>query len=138
MRVYRASACCLALAALLLADTFSPDDVQIIGDIDYGQSSPPVEYSSTPRYRAFVFTAMGGDKIEVTFKGEDRKAFVAIANGELKQLASATTRLAFTVPEKGPDAEAYYIVFRDTEDKPGRFTVALKKVDGPRVASGGH
>lgn len=114
--------------AMLGAATFRPADVTIVGDIEYGQTSDPVECSNTPRYRALVFNGNGGDRIEVTVKGRDQKAYVALADGTLTELASGVTHLAFTLPNNGPDAQAYYIVIRDDQDKPARFTVELKKI----------
>jgi hypothetical protein len=128
LRSARISAICVAAALLLCGESFKPDDVKILGDLDYGQSSGPVEYSGTPRYAAFIFTAKAGDRIEATVTGSDRNAVVAIADGSLNQLATSATRLEFRIPNHGPDAEAYYIVFRDSEDKPARFTVSLKRV----------
>ncbi|MGI8744845.1 MAG: hypothetical protein ACR2NN_20190 [Bryobacteraceae bacterium] len=124
----------LASVTCLFAASFRPADVAIVGDIEYGQTSDPVDCSDTPRYRALVFNGNSGDRVEVTVKGRDRKAFVAFADGTLRELASGTTHLGFTLPNAGPDAEAYYIVFRDNEDKPAQFTVELKKVKKELVA----
>jgi len=117
----------LMFALGVFADTYTPDDVKVLGALDYGQSSDAVEYSGTPKYDAFVFNGNGGDKIDVTVKSPDRTAYVAVADGTLKELASGSNHLTFTLPNRGPDLEAYYIVFRDSESKPGRFTVELKK-----------
>src|SRR5437763_7887574 len=115
------------------AGTFQPSEVKIVGDLDYGQTSDPVEYTDNPRYRAFVFSANSQDRIEVTVKGDERKAFVAIADGSMKELANGTTYVTVTLPKTGPDAEAYYIIFRDTDNKAATFTVELKKVEN-RIA----
>jgi hypothetical protein len=123
----RAWTLAIVFSAGLSAATISPDDVKVLGDLDYGQTSDPVEYSSTPRYRAFVFPGNSGDNIEVTVKSADRKAYVAIADGALKELASGTTHLTFKLPDVGPDAQAWYILFRDSEEKPATFTVELKR-----------
>jgi hypothetical protein len=118
----------LLAACVLRADNkLDPAEVKIEGALEYGQSSDPVEYSGNPRYSAFVFTANAQDRIEVTVKASDRKATVAIADGSLNELATGTTRVTFQIPNHGPDAEAYYIVFRDLEGKPGKFTVELKR-----------
>ncbi len=119
----------IAAALLLQAESFKPDDVKILGDLEYGQSSEPVECSGTPRYSAYLFPASAGDRVEVMVTGSGHKAFVAIADGSLNQLASGTTRLEFLIPNHGPDAEAYYVIFRNTEDKPAQFTVQLKKLN---------
>ncbi len=116
------------MVALLFAAKLDPADVKIEGALDYGQSSDPIDYSGNPPFSAFVFSAKGGDKIEVNVKGSDRKATVAIADGGLNELTSGTTHIAFQVPDNGPDAEAYYIVFRDVEGKPAKLTVELKRV----------
>jgi hypothetical protein len=123
--------CMVLLSAILCfgAETYQPADVKIVGDLDYGQTSDPVEYTNSPRYRAFVFNANSRDRIDVTVKGDDRKAFVAIADGSMKELVNGATHVTFTIPDKGPDPEAYYIIFRDSDDKPAHFTVELKKVE---------
>jgi hypothetical protein len=130
----RAWTLAIVLSAGLSAANISPDDVKVLGDLDYGQTSDPVEYSSTPRYRAFVFPGNSGDTVDVTVTGSDRKAYVAIADGALKELASGTTHLTFKLPDVGPDAQAWYILFRDSEDKPATFTVELKRT-GKSTAS---
>jgi hypothetical protein len=129
-RLFRrfAALCGFAFSALLLAENIAPSEVEIAGDIEYGQTSRPIEYTSKPMYRALVFVGEGGDRIEVTVRSNGQKAFVAIADGALKQLASGTEKLVFELPDRGPDAEAYYIVFRAPDGKPGTFTVLLKKV----------
>lgn len=115
--------------AFLLGQSFKVDDVKIVGDLKYGQTSDPVACSAGPSYCAFVFNGQGNDRIEVNVNGGDGTAFVAIADGTLAQLTSGTNQVVFSLPKKGPDAEAYYIVFRDREGKPGRFTVALRKLE---------
>jgi len=118
-----------ATVAFLAAQDFKVDDVKVVGDLDYGQTSAPVECSGVPSYCAFVFNGQGDDRVEVDVSGAEGKAFVAIADGGLAKLASGTNRVVFSLPRRGPDAETYYIVFRDSENKPRRFMVALKKLD---------
>lgn len=118
-----------ATVAILAGQNFKVDDVHVVGDLTYGQTSAPVECSGVPSYCAFVFNGQGRDRIEVDVSTVDGKAFVAIADGALAQLTSGTNRVVFSLPRRGPDAEAYYIVFRDSESKPRRFTVALKKLE---------
>jgi hypothetical protein len=111
----------------LFGATLEPADVKVVGSLDYGQTSDPVEYTGTPKYAAFVFNGNGDDRVEVTVKGGDRQAAISIADGSLKELATGANHLSFTLPKNGPDMETYYIVFRDAENKPGRFTVELIK-----------
>ena len=96
-----------ATVAFLAGQNFKVDDVKIVGDLNYGQTSAPVDCSGVPSYCAFVFNGQGDDRIEI----------------------DVNNRVVFSLPRRGPDAETYYIVFRDSESKPRRFIVALKKLE---------
>lgn len=112
---------------------YAAREVRVLGDLEYGQTSEPVMYSAKPPYSAFVFSAFGGETVEVTVRGADRKAMVALADASLQQLAIGDTRLRLSLPYRGPYIECWYIVFRDFEKKPARFTVQVKKLG--RVAA---
>jgi hypothetical protein len=118
-----------ATVAFLAGQNFKADDVKVVGDLQYGQTSAPVDCSGVPSYCAFVFNGQGDDRIEIDVSSGDGKAFVAIADGALAELTTGTNRVVFSLPRRGPDAETYYIVFRDSESKPRRFTVAVKKLE---------
>src|SRR5665213_104615 len=107
--------------------SYSPDDIKILGTLDSGQTSKLVEYSGTPKYRAFVFEGNGHDQIEITVLGGNRKAYVALADSTLTPIASGLGRLSTTLPDHGPDTEAFYILFRGSAHPPARLTVHLKK-----------
>ena len=115
-------------AVVLIAESFPPADVKIMGDLNYGQTSEAVECSPASPYYAFVFNGMSRDRVDVVVKSEDRQAFVAIGDPSLNQLTSGIGHVRVTLPNRGPDAEGYYIVFRDSEGKAARFTVELKKL----------
>jgi hypothetical protein len=108
---------------------FKVDDVKVVGDLKYGQTSAPVECSGVPAYCAFVFNGQGDDRIEIDVSSAQGKAFVAVADGALAELITGTNRVVFSLPKRGPDAETYYVIFRDSESKPRSFMVALKKLD---------
>jgi hypothetical protein len=116
----------------LLGATLDPADVKIVGSLEYGQTSDPVDYTGTPKYSAFVFNGNGGDRIEVSVLGDPQVA-VSIADGTLKELTSGISHLSFTLPSNGPDLETYYIVFRDSENKPAKLTVKLLKTERKQV-----
>lgn len=117
----------LAAAICLHAENFPPAEVAILGDIDYGGKSTELECTGKTRYCALVFNGQSGDAVAITVSGGAGKAFVAIADGGLKELAHGTGSAAATLPKVADDLATYYIVFRDPEGKPGRFTVELKK-----------
>ena len=118
-----------ATVAFLAGQNLKVDDVKVVGDLNYGQTSAPVECSGVPSYCAFVFNGQGDDRIEIDVSSAEGKAFVAIADGALAELITGTNRVVFSLPRRGPDRETYYIVFRDSESKPRRFIVALKKLE---------
>lgn len=125
----------LAAGCFLRAENLKPADVKVFGALDYGETSVEVEYTGTPRYGAFIFNGASKDRVEITVKSDDGQAFVAVADGTLKDLASGTAKLAFTLPNHGADPEAYYILFRAVDGKPARFVVMLKKVSTSNAAA---
>lgn len=110
-------------------EAYRPADVKVLGDLNYGQSSGEVLCSVSPPYNAFVFNGKGGDRIEVTVKRSDGTALIAIADSGLIPLADGSGNLVLALPDRGPNVEAFYIVFRAPESKPARFTVQLKKLN---------
>ena len=118
----------VACSLSLFGESFPPAEVKILGDIEYGQTSAPLDCAGQPRYCALVFNGHSGDRVEVDVKGGDGKAFVAFADGSLTELARGAAHLRVTLPGTGEDPITYYIVFSDSKHKPAQFTVSLKKV----------
>jgi hypothetical protein len=106
--------------------SFSPNDIKIVGTIDNGNTSPAVQCSPTPKYRALVFEATGNDRVQVTVTGTEARSFVALADSTLTPIASGTGQLSVILPYRGPDLEAYYIVFKSSGNQPARLSVHLK------------
>jgi hypothetical protein len=114
--------------------SYAPSDVKILGVLNYGQKSAPVEYSDTPRYRAFVFEGQGNDRIEVTVSGAGQNAFIAVADPSLNVIATGTGHLSLSLPDHGPDTETFYVVFKDPMNRPVRMSVQVNKTGGAAVA----
>ena len=120
----------LSLACLLVfaAESFPPAEVEILGDIDYGQTSDPLVCSGKQKYCSVVFNGMSGDRVQVQGRNEGAdKPFVAVADGSLKELARGSGEVTATLPEVTDKLATYYIVFRDPSGKPGKFTIQLNK-----------
>ena len=117
----------IATCGLLLGENFPPAEVAILGDIDYTQKSEalqcPVEKQ---KFCALVFNGASGDRVEVAVTGAG-KAFVAIADGSLTELARGTGRVALKLPAVADGLATYYIVFRPEQGNPSRFNVELRK-----------
>jgi len=115
--------------------SYSPTDIKILGTLNSGQTSKPVEYSRLPQYGAFVFEGNGHDQVEITVVGGNRNAFVALADSTLTPIASGVGRLSATLPYHGPDTEAFYILFKSNSFKgnssqPAQLAIHLKKTAG--------
>jgi hypothetical protein len=110
---------------------YSPDEMKVLGVLDNGQSSKLVEFTSTPKYRAFVFEGNGRDRVEITVTGANQKAYVALADSSLIPIASGLGRLVVSLPYHGPDTESFYILVKNLANQPARLTVHLEKTTGP-------
>jgi hypothetical protein len=104
--------------------SYSPAQVRVLGDVEYGQVKTSASYSAGPRYRAFVFTGYGGDKVEITVKGA-AKIPIVLTDSTLNQIASGTSVISMSLPNRGPDIEVWYVL---TDNKPAQFTVQVKKI----------
>jgi hypothetical protein len=119
----------LAAGFLLLAKTFPFAEVAILGDIDYGKKSEGLACPmQTQKYCALLFNGTSGDEVEVTVTGGEGKAFVAIADGALNELATGAGKATMKLPAVAEDVATYYIVFHGDQQKAGKFTVELRKV----------
>jgi hypothetical protein len=114
---------------------YAPTDVKILGVLNYGQKSGPVEYSDTPQYRAFLFAGDRNDQVEVTVTGAAQNAFVALADQSLNVIATGTGHLSVALPDHGPDAEMFYVVFKDQTNRPARMSVQVTKTGGATVST---
>jgi hypothetical protein len=112
---------------------YSPADIKVVGTIDSGQTSKPVEYSATPQYRALVFEAGGNDQVQVKVTGLSANAYVALADSSLKPIASGTGELTATLPYVGPDIDTYYILFKDNSNQPAKLAVHLNRIAAAAV-----
>jgi hypothetical protein len=114
---------------------YPPDDVKIVGVLNYGQKSGPVEYTDTPQYRAFLFAGQGDDQVDVRVTGAAENAFIALADQGLNVIATGAGHLSASLPNHGPDAEMYYVVFKDSMNRPARMSVQVNRTGGAAAAT---
>jgi hypothetical protein len=107
--------------------SYSPNDVKLVGVLDYGQRSGAVEYSDTPQYRAFLFAGQANDRVEVTVTGPVQNDFIALADQSLNVIATGTGHLSVSLPDHGPDAEMYYVVFQNSKNRSARMSIQVNK-----------
>ena len=109
------------------AGQFSPADIVILGDIDYGQTSPELDCPAAPKYCALVFNAHGGDKVQATVSGGSGKSLIAFADGALNELSRGSGKLVFTLPAS-QEPVTFYAIFRDEAEKAGKLKLELMKL----------
>ena len=108
---------------------YRPADVKVLGVIDYGQSRNALDGTArvaSPRYRAFVFSGYGRDRVQITLKGETPASFI-LTDSTLNPIGSGSTQATVSLPYRGPDIEVYYIVF-PASGRPAHVSVQVKKV----------
>jgi hypothetical protein len=105
---------------------YRPDDVKVLGVVDYGHAQNALDRTPGPRYRAFVFSGYGRDRVEITLQGEKPSSFI-ITDSTLNQIGSGHSQTTVSLPYRGPDIEVYYIVFPACT-KAARISVQIKKV----------
>jgi hypothetical protein len=130
------------LASLLVSgaaksadSSYAADDVKIVGVLNYGQKSGPVEYSETPQYRAFLFAGQGDDQVDVSVTGAGPNTFIALADQSLNVIATGTGHLAASLPNHGPDAEMFYVVFKGSTNRTARMSVQVNRTGASEEAT---
>jgi hypothetical protein len=106
---------------------YRPGDVKVLGVVDYGHAQNAVDRATGPRYRAFVFSGYGRDRVEITLQGEKPSSSFIITDSTLNQIGTGHSRTTVSLPYRGPDIEVYYIVFPACS-KTARVTVQVKRV----------
>lgn len=102
---------------------YRPDDVKVLGVVDYGHVQSAVDRTAKPRYRAFVFSGYGRDRVQITLRGE---TFI-VTDSTLNPIGSGSSQATVSLPFRGPDIEVYYIVF-PASSKLAHVSVQVKKV----------
>jgi hypothetical protein len=105
---------------------YQPADVKVLGVVDYGHTQSAVNSLASPRYRAFVFSGYGRDRVEITLKGQPGAAFI-VTDSTLNAIGRGVTQATVSLPYRGPDIEVYYIVF-PASTRFSHVSVQVKKV----------
>jgi hypothetical protein len=106
--------------------SFSPNSIKILGTLNSGQTGLLAASARLPEYRAFVFEGNGHDQVDITVTGAGRKAYIALADATLAPIASGMGQLTATLPDHGPDTEAFYILVKGSGSQ--RLTVHFRKL----------
>lgn len=104
---------------------------QYLGTIADGETKTS-SYRNPPRYRAYGFSASGGDEITVNVKSIDGDAmgwittsgYTVLAANDDASSSTLDSKVVYTVPD-GTATKAYRIVFRDYDLLDATFSVKL-------------
>jgi hypothetical protein len=102
-----------------------------LGQIANGDTKTS-NYANPPRYRAYGFTAAGGDEITATVKSFDGDAmgwittssYTVLAANDDASSSTLDSKVVYTVPA-GTASRSYRIVFRDYDLLDATFSVKL-------------
>lgn len=109
-----------------------PSTVQYLGVIEDGDTRT-VAYSTPPKYRAYGFSASGGDTITIEVKSKNggdalawltTSSYSALASNDDASSSTLDSKIVYAVPS-GAAKRAYRIVFRDYDLIAATFSVRL-------------
>ncbi len=120
-----------AVASCCFAETFPPAEIKVLGSIDYGQTSAPVRYSGSPKYRAFGFNAKPGDQLEIWVHARRGTPKAFLTDSSFQSIAGGKPHFSTLIPRESQPA-TYYVVFYGSNYKPGDFTIELQRPSLPR------
>ncbi len=120
------------------SDAFSVH-LQVLGTLQYGDTSDDVDYTMTPKYRGFRFSGRQGDPVSATVAVMDEgEARGWLLDGRFRviKLASGDPDAVVTAKlpaNTAPNSDTYYVVFREQELNDATLRVSL---DGPAAPAG--
>lgn len=109
------------------AGTYTPGDIKVLGVVDYGKTQLVSDQAAKQRYRAFVFSGYGGDRVEIALKSGNPSSSFVVTDSTLNEIGSGKSTVTVGLPFRGPDVEVYYIVFPNTRST-AQLSVRVRKV----------
>ncbi len=111
---------------------FGLRDTKIVGSLTFGETSAPTRYTRVPRYRAFKFAANAGDNVDVWVRSANGDPVTWILDNDWRVVArnddasQADTDSHIQARMPANASATHYIVVRDYDLRPMKFTVSLK------------
>jgi hypothetical protein len=106
---------------------------ELLGEIGYGETKE-VDYSPTPKYRAYWFRASEGDQVQVQVVTRDAtdpvlwltdESFNVVAMNDNVRATDANAQVVRFLPKTGK----YFLVFREMNSSPrAKFSVSVRKL----------
>jgi hypothetical protein len=130
VRAGLSSTCWLLAAALVGQPTyFRDEEVKVVAELQYGQTSPMIEYTDKPRYRGVHFEGHAGDHVDIRVESINGQALSALTDTRYKPLVSNFGSHIATVlpPGAEPYPNRYFVIFQEERRHPATFTVTVQK-----------
>ena len=125
------SSTCWLLAASLFAQPayFRDEEVKVVAEVQYGQTSPNIDYTRKPRYRGVHFDGHAGDHVDIRVESINGQAMSALTDGNYKPIVSKFGSHIATVlpPGAEPYPNRYFVIFQEERLHPATFTVTVQK-----------
>ncbi len=116
---------------------FRDEDLKVVGELQYGQTSEKVEYANQPRYMAFHFEGRACYKVDIQVDSINGQAMAALTDSRYKPIVSNFgSHVTSLMPlSQDPYPNRYFIVFEEERRNPATFTVTLRKVGSSEAAA---
>ena len=108
---------------------FRDEQVKVVGEIHYGQTSDKIDYTDKPLYRAVYFEGHAGDRVDIKVTSINGQALAALTDSRYKPIQSNFgSHLVTVLPASAePYPDRYFVVIQEERRRPGTFTVTLEK-----------
>ena len=107
---------------------------EIVGFLNYGQTSAPVSYVSSPRYRAFGFNGVTGDAVDIVVHSTQGAMAWLVDNNATTIAYDFASGHDAHIAQSLSATRTYFIVFREPALQTSTFTVSLARI--PTVDGG--
>ena len=117
-----------ALALSAQPTFFRDEEVRVVGQLQYGQTTEPFDYAKHDL--AVHFEGSPGDRVDIKIDSTDGQAMAALTDSHYKPIVSnfGSHVTAVLPPSADPYPHEYYVIFREVRRKPAAFRVSVQKV----------
>ena len=119
----------LAASAFAQPRYFRDEEVKVVGDLQFGQTSDKIEYANKPPYVALYFDAHAGDKVDIKIASINGQAMAALTDSGYRPIVTNFGSHVTAVLPAGPEPypNRYFIIMQEERRKPATFIVMLEK-----------
>ena len=108
---------------------FRDEEVKVVGEVHYGQTSDKIEYTAKPLYRAIYFEGQAGDKVDIKIESINGQAMAALTDSRYKPIVTnfGSNVTAVLPPGAEPYPNRYFVIIQEERHRPATFIVTVAK-----------